>query len=298
MTVLVTGATGNVGAHVVAELQRRGVPVRALVRDAGRAAARLGCQVQLARGDFGDAGSLRRALAGVDRVFLSSADGPEKVAHEAAVVDACAAAGVALVVKASTLAADPRSPLAPLAWNGRSEAHLRRSGVPAAILGSGFYTTNVAMSVHDGRLVAPAGDGRIGMIDPADVGAVAGAVLTSGDHAGRTYRLTGPEAISYADAAAILGLDYMDVPPAAARAGFAAAGLPEWLARHLDGMFALIRAGGFADVTDTVRVLTGRDARGFAASAPAARQQHAGGHRRGDHRGQHDEAERRGAAAA
>jgi uncharacterized protein YbjT (DUF2867 family) len=255
MTVLVTGATGNVGSHVLAELHRRGVPARAFVRSAER----FGDHGDVAVGDFEDAASIRSALDGVDRVFLASADGPQKVAHETAVIDACVQHGVGLVVKASTLHADAASPLPPFAWNGRAENHLRRSGIPAVILRSAFYMTNLLGAFDGGRLFAPAGDGRVAMIDPADVARVAATVLTGGEHAGRTYRLTGPAAITFAEAAAALGADFVDVPPAAAREGLIAAGQPAWLVEHLDGAFGLIRAGAFDEVTDTVRVLTGRE---------------------------------------
>jgi uncharacterized protein YbjT (DUF2867 family) len=175
MTVLVTAATGNVGREVVRELSARRAKVRAFVRDPDAARDRLGDEVELAVGDFADAGSLRRALDGVDRVFLSSADSPAKVEHETAVVDACAASGVRLVAKASTSVADPGSPLPPFAWNGRCEAHLRRSGVPAVVLRSSFYMTNLLTAAEqvrrEGVLAAPAGAGRIAMIDPRDVGA-------------------------------------------------------------------------------------------------------------------------------
>jgi len=199
----------------------------------------------------------------VDRVFLSSADGPMKIAHEAAVIDACAGAGVRLVVKASTLHADPGSPLPPFAWNGMAEAHLRRSGVPAVLLRSAFYMTNLLASADGGMLVAPAGDGRVAMIDPADVAAAAAAVLADPRRAGRTYRLTGPGAITFAEAASALGLEHVDVPPEAALQAMAGAGMPDWLATHLDGAFARIRAGAFGEVTDDVRELCGREAHGI-----------------------------------
>jgi uncharacterized protein YbjT (DUF2867 family) len=271
MTVLVTGATGNVGSHVVRELEQRGLPVRAFVRDPQRAAERLG-SVETAVGDFSDPQSIRRALDGVDRLFLSSADGPHKVEHEAAVIDAAATAGVRLIVKASTVNARAGSPLKPFDWNGRSEDHLRRSGVPAVTLASAFYMTNllaVAEPVrHQGILAAPAGDCAIGMIDPRDVAAVAAVVLAAdGGHVGRTYRLTGPEPVTYARVAEELGgaigtpVRYVDLPPEAARRGLEAAGMPDWLVEHLDGVFALIRAGTFEETTDVVRALTGREPR-------------------------------------
>jgi uncharacterized protein YbjT (DUF2867 family) len=266
MTMLVTGATGNVGSQVVLELQVLGVPVRAFVRDPGKLAG-----VDLAIGDFSDPESIRRALAGVDRVFLSSADGPEKVAHEAAVVDAAAAAGVELIVKASTMLAQVGSPMKPLDWNGRSEEHLKRSRVPAVILASGFYMTNLLAAAEpvsrEGILPAPAGDGAVAMIDPRDVAAVAAVTLTGNDHAGRSYRLTGPEPITYAHIAEVLGAEYVDVPPEAARRSLEAAGMPDWLVDHLDRAFALIRSGALEATTDVVRAVTGREPRDFAAFA-------------------------------
>ncbi|HEX6022137.1 MAG TPA: hypothetical protein VFZ00_09080, partial [Solirubrobacter sp.] len=129
------------------------------------------------------------------------------------------------------------------------------------VLRSAFYMTNLLGMLDGGRLIAPASDGRVGMIDPADVGAVAAAVLSAGDHAGRTYRLTGPAAIGFAEAARALDAEYLDVPPAAAREWLTAAGMPPWLIEHLDGAFARIRAGEFTTVTDTVRVLAGREPR-------------------------------------
>jgi uncharacterized protein YbjT (DUF2867 family) len=262
MTVLVTGATGNVGSQVVAELQARAVPVRAFVRAPGQLEG-----VEPAVGDFADPASIRRALAGVDRVFLSSADGPDKVAHEAAVVDAAAEAGVELIVKASTIGAQAGSPLKPFDWNGRSERHLSASGVPAVTLQSAFYMTNVLAAVRDGVLPAPAGDGAVAMIDPRDVAAVAAVALSGDGHAGRTYHLPGPEAITFAEVAEVLGVRYVDVPPEAARSGLTAAGMPDWLVDHLDGVFALIRAGRLAETTDVVRAVSGREPRDFAAFA-------------------------------
>jgi uncharacterized protein YbjT (DUF2867 family) len=272
--ILVTGATGNVGSQVVRELRERGVSARAFVRDADRAWAIFGNGVDLAVGDFSDTGSIHGALEDVDRVYLSSADGPQKVEHEAAVIDASAAAGVRLIVKASTIGAEPGSPLPTFDWNGRIEDHLRRSGVPAVILRSDFYMTNLLAGAEqvrsEGMLFAPAGGGKIAMIDPRDTGAVGAAVLANGGRAGQTHVLTGPEAIKYEGIAKALSaatgrpVGYADVPEEAAREGLVHAGMPDWLVQQLIGAFRLIRQGWFEETTDTVRTLTGREPRTFA----------------------------------
>jgi uncharacterized protein YbjT (DUF2867 family) len=279
--VLVTGATGNVGSQVVRELRGHGASTRALVRDPDRAAEKLG-GVELTAGDFSDSASLRRALEGVEHIFLTSADGPQKVEHETAVIDAATAAGMPLIVKLSTIGAEVGSPLPPFDWHGRIEEHLRRSAVSAVILRSSFYMSNLLASAeairHTGKLFAPADEARISMIDPRDVAAVAAVVLTTDGHEGQTYELTGPEALTYGRIAKVLSaatgrpVEFVDVPEEAARQGFVEAGMPAWLVEHLIELFRIIRQGALEWTTDTVRVLTGREPRSFAEFA----REHAG----------------------
>src|SRR5262249_23008288 len=153
-------ATGNVGSHTVRELLRRGASVRVFVRDGARARSMWGSDVDVAVGDFADVASVRRAVDGIDRVLLSSADGPDKVAHETTVIDAAAATGTSLVVKASTIMAEAGSPLPAFDWNGRIEEHLERAGVPHVRLQSAFYMTNLLAAAEQvrgaGKLFAPA----------------------------------------------------------------------------------------------------------------------------------------------
>jgi uncharacterized protein YbjT (DUF2867 family) len=199
--VLVTGATGTAGSEVVRALLARGERVRAFVRDPCAAREALGTGVELAVGDFADADSVSSALDGVQTLFLSGPDDPRRVAWEAGAIDAAAAAGVRRVVKLSSVSADPGAPAAFWRWHGQVERHLAEAGLPAVVLRACAFMSNVAMGaaavVGEGRLYAPAGDARIAMIDPRDVGAVAAAVLTDPAHDGRTYLLTGPEAITY-----------------------------------------------------------------------------------------------------
>jgi uncharacterized protein YbjT (DUF2867 family) len=229
MTVVVFGATGNVGAAALRALQARGVDARAFTRAAGD--------------DLDDPASIARALDGADRVILSTPDGPEKVRREQAVIDA--SGHVERLVKLSGAL-----PIPPYDWHGAIEDHLRASGIPHAVIRAQFFTTN--LQVFDGVLAAPAGDAKVAMIDPRDVGEAAAAALFEDRP---EYRLSGPEPITFAHAARTLGARYVDLPPEAL-----AGTRPEWLARHLDGIFSLVRAGRFARVTDDLPALLRRPA--------------------------------------
>src|SRR5262245_54714839 len=127
--VLVIGATGRVGAHVVRELLARDASVRAFARDPEKAAATLGDAVEVAVGDLNDPVSVRRAMRGVDRVVLISANCPNEAAQEIGVIDAAAAAWVQRIVKLSAIGAEAGSALLFSDAHGRSEEHLRQCTV-------------------------------------------------------------------------------------------------------------------------------------------------------------------------
>jgi uncharacterized protein YbjT (DUF2867 family) len=121
-----------------------------------------------------------------------------------------------------------------------------------------------------GTIVAPAGDAKIAMTDPRDIAAAAACALVDGDHDGRSYVLTGPRAVTYAEVAAdlstVLGreITFVDVPDDAARAGMLASGAPDWFADSLVVLYGLLRDGIAAHPADGVRTLTGREPRTFA----------------------------------
>jgi len=204
--ILVTGATGKVGSAAVRELRSRGVPVRALVRDPDRARplARLGAE--LAVGDFAEPATLDGAMAGVDTLVLVGPGGPPE--QELAAVAAAVRAGVGHVVKL-TSQASPDSPIARQRWHAEVERGLAASGLAHTLLRSNAFMQNLLMLApgiaRTGGFASSAGAGRIGMVDARDVGAVAAAVAADpARHAARTYRLTGPQLVSYGDVAGVL----------------------------------------------------------------------------------------------
>lgn len=272
--ILVTGATGTVGSHVVRELRSRGARVRGFVRDPDAARGKLGGGIELAAGDFADPDSLRRAVDGTEAVFLAAANDPRQVEYETNLIDAARQARVRAIVKLSAAIAEPGSPLEFGDWHGRIERHLATSGVPAVILRPSFFMSNLLASAGqiavDGKLRAPAGAAEIAMIDPSDVAAAAAVVLTEDGHLGRTYPLTGPAALGYRQIADQLSaatgraVEFVDLPDDAARRGLLDAGMPDWLAEHLITLFGILREGPAEPVSRAVRDLTGREPTSFA----------------------------------
>ena len=184
------------------------------------------------------------------------------------------AADIGRIVRLSALPAAPGAPVAFWDWHGRIDAHLRRRGVPGTVLGAGFYASNLLGAADgvafDDRLYAPAGDARVAVIDPRDVGEVAAAVLTTPGHDGATYALTGPEAVSHAEIAAHLSaalgrrVDYADVPDdAAQQARSTRTRRRRWPSRSSRSTPRSGR-GALARTTSAVRDLTGRPPRGIA----------------------------------
>jgi uncharacterized protein YbjT (DUF2867 family) len=266
-----------VGGEVVRALLARGVRVRALARDATKAAPLAALGAEVAVGDLADPDSLARALAGVERAFLASALDPRQVELQGNFVEAARRARLALVVKLSGLGTAPESPLASGRWHARTERDLERSGVPWTFLRPPYFLQNalrMAPVVAATRtLPNPLGCARVAGVDVRDVAAVAVAALSTDAHAGKAYAVTGPEALTFSEMAdaisAAIGrpVTCVAVSPRASRERMLAAGMPEWHAEALTEFSAYLGAGGGAEVADTVGRLTGRPARRFAALA-------------------------------
>ncbi|MGR4884658.1 SDR family oxidoreductase [Streptomyces sp. LARHCF249] len=270
-TVVVTGATGNVGRHVVSELRRRGIPHRALTRNPEGATAVLGPGADLAQGDFTDPESLRAAFAGAEQAFLICANDPRQVENAAHAIEAAATAGVRQIVLLSTVGAEAGAEKTFADQHGRMEHRLRSAGIPFVILRSSFLMSNLFGSLptigQAGRIFLPADDVSVAMIDPRDVAACAVAVLSGQSSDGETHLITGPEAITFTEVAHQLStalgrtVEYVAVPDEAALAGMLGAGMPPWLAEGVVGIFQMLREGANADTTDSVRQLTGHEPR-------------------------------------
>jgi len=271
--VLVTGATGRTGRLLVAAL-RRDHPVRALVRPSSTIPAKWGPEVELAHGDLADPASLRAAMEGVGTLVLLSPMDPQLDRLEAGALAAARGAGVAHVVKISTTVPALDSPISWWRAHARAEAALRESGLAWTVVrpnGIAFFLLDYAASVRDeGVMRTCAPDGRMALIDPRDIAGVVAAVVAAPDrHRGAVLEVTGPEALSYDDVAALLArllerpVRHEAVSEDVLRSSLLAAGRPEW---EVEGVVANMRmtrgnAHGFDRVTTTVTELIGREPR-------------------------------------
>lgn len=268
--ILVIGAGGKVGGHAVRHLVDRGLGVRTFNRNPARIEA-LGLGVDAVGGDLDRPETLLPALESVDKVLLV-APGFDIPAQEHSVIGAAEQAGVEHLVLLSSLGVDAGVASGPLHAPG--EDRLRSSELAWTILRPAVFMANALMWRDTIRaehvFYEPTGSGRHAMIDPADIGAVGAEVLASPGHEGRTYELTGAEAITSADCAAtlstVLGAEvrHVDVPDEAFRAGMSQAGAPPPLVDSLARYYAMVKAGEFETVTPTVADLLGRPPRTFA----------------------------------
>jgi uncharacterized protein YbjT (DUF2867 family) len=273
--ILVTGGSGNVGTELVRILMARGIPFRAMVRSpdaAQKMAPRAG--VEVVAGDFNDPATIERALTGINRAFLLTPSSEQAEAQQSTFVEAARRAGVQHIVKLSQLAAAEDSPVRFLRYHAAIERAIRTSGLRYTFMRPNLFMQGFLGFRHsiiaEGKFFAAAGDAEISAIDVRDIAAVAAAALTGEGHVGRTYDLTGPEALTHREMAerlsAALGrrVEFVDVPPDVMRGALIGVGLPVWQAEGLVEDYAHYRRGEASAVTSGVRDGAGTAPRTFA----------------------------------
>jgi uncharacterized protein YbjT (DUF2867 family) len=273
--ILVIGGRSKIGAAVIGELLGRGQQVRALVR-AGEPTGSLHAAAEAVTGDLADEGSLVTAMAGVEKVFLLSSPHPDAASWHRNAIDAARRTQVQLLVRSSILGADRESPAEFISAHTTCDRYLEGSGLPYVIVRPNLFLQNIPESTipsidASGIFYADAGGARISMVDTRDVAAVAALALTEPGHAGAHYDVTGPEALSYTDVAAKLTsamgrhISYVGASDDAVRQAFLGAGLTEWFANALVGLYQDYRRSGTdgyaAQVAGTIQQLTSRPAR-------------------------------------
>ena len=272
--IVVTGASGNVGQHVVNELAAQGRAVRALTRQPVRNESRP--TVGWTTADFNNPKSLATALQGADRLVLISPAHRDMEDHQLAVVEAAVKAGVKKIAKLSGLGAGPEAPIRLPQKHHAIEQAIAETGIDYSFVRPNLFMQVLlgsASSINsDGAIYAPAGDGRISFTDARDVARVLAAEVLRDGRA--IVEITGPQALSYAEAARVLSeqigrpVQHVNVTPEQARASMLSMGMDSWLVEAFLELFDIYRAGhGSPVLADNVKACTGQAATSFNTAA-------------------------------
>jgi uncharacterized protein YbjT (DUF2867 family) len=270
-TVLVAAASGLAGSAVIREFVQRKRPVRALVKSRPKARASAAFPtVEIVEGDMSRPETLTEALSGVDRVLLISSANEQMVETQTAFIDATKRAGVPHIVKFSGLsAADVDSPFIFGTMHAEIERYLEQSGLSWTHLRPSQFMTEYLREVPTilahGTLFLPYEDAKIATIDVADIAKAAFVLLTTPGHEGKTYAISGAEALSMAEAADHISqavgiqVQYVNVSREARKQALLAAGVSPFFVDALDaqagerlkGMEAAVHAEAYTDLVGT-----------------------------------------------
>jgi uncharacterized protein YbjT (DUF2867 family) len=270
--ILLTGATGKTGAAAAKVIAEAGVKARIISRDAERAAPLAALGHEIAQGDVADTAFLHAAMAGVTHAFLLLPNTQDQGRMEAAFTDCAKRAGVARIVKLSSIEAHPGIGARVPEMHAASEAYIKASGMAWTMLKPNFFMQTLLAAAAGvkarGELAMPMGSAKISMVDCRDVGAIAAKTLLEDGHEGQSYKLTGPESVSLADVAARMSALYgRDIrytnPPLAFYREILLKALPDpWRVDAVCEIFATTAKGerSIETVTDTLPTLLGRPA--------------------------------------
>ncbi|BCL30008.1 NAD(P)H-binding protein [Streptomyces aurantiacus] len=281
MSIVVTGATGHLGKHVIDGLLEK-VPadrITAVVRNKEKAADHAARGVRIAVADYNAPETFDSVFSAGDTVLLISGNEFDKgrVGQHKVVLAAAKAAGVALLAYTSA----PGSLTAALADDHReTEAAILESGLPYTLLRNGWYnenyTENLAPVLEHGAVVQAAGEGRISSASRADYAAAAVAVLTGEGHENKTYELGGDVAWSFTEYAAEVSkasgkeIAYNSVPVETYKGILTGVGVPEPMAAILAGVDESTKKGELVVGSGDLSRLSGRPTTPIAESVAAA----------------------------
>lgn len=263
--ILVFGATGNVGRRLVELLAAQGIGVKAATRQPAGYSGPHG--VEAVDFDLDRPETFGPALAGVDRAFVIARSGdaaPQNALN--AFFDQAKAAGVQHIAFLTAAGAEMNEEVG----LRKAERHLMATGLDYTLLRPTWFMQNFStgfiqpMIAQMGAIYLPAGDGKTSFIDAGDIAAVAAAALTEPGHAGQAYTLTGGEALSYGEAAAVIAeaagrpVGYVAIPNEAFRQSLIDNGWPAESAGFMAGLFQPVEQGWAAAVSPAVAAILGR----------------------------------------
>jgi uncharacterized protein YbjT (DUF2867 family) len=276
-TILVTGATGNVGNEIVRQLSAiatkdSNVKVKAGVRSI-KNGDKLEEKTELVEIDYTKPESLSKALEGIDDLFLLTPFQSDMVELSSNLVSEATKAGtIGHILKLSVMGADSDPGITPSRLHRQAEKIIEQSGIPFTFLRPNFFMQNFvnffSNSIKsEGAFYLPAGDGKASFVDIRDIASVAVKILTdnqNGKYDGKAYNITGSEALTYRDTAEILSkevskrISYVNISEDDARKGLKEMGMDNWFIDSMMELFTISRAGYLSSISPAVQELTGK----------------------------------------
>lgn len=273
--ILVTGATGNVGSEIARQLIARAIPFRIYVRDADKAATMIGSDgYDISLGSFSDQAEFAAALNGVTSIYMVTNQSETFKTDLQRMVQQVKAAGIERFVMLSA-EGDPESDIFFVRRTGELESIVRAADLSWTFLRPDWFMQNFANYVAMGMVAFPEGPGKTSFVDVRDIAEVAIKALTETGHQSRTYRLTGPDAMTFAQAAArisaVLGRDipFVGITPEQMRDALIAQGAEAWYADMNAEMTFAVRMGMSFSPSNDIEFLLGRKPRSLEVYAEA-----------------------------
>ncbi|ROQ05541.1 uncharacterized protein YbjT (DUF2867 family) [Rathayibacter sp. PhB93] len=263
-TLAVTGSTGVLGGLVARELATLDTAQRLLVRTPVKAPQLPDSTVHPF--SYTDRPAAIAALTGVETLFMVSAsESAERLDQHRSFIDAAAAAGVRHIVYTSFIAAAPDAVFTLARDHFVTEEYIKASGMAWTFLRDSFYIDFMeALVGDDGVIRGPGGTGRVAIVSRADVARTAVAVLRDPSaHAGRTYDLTGPEALTFAEVATTISrvrgrdVTFLDESIEEAHASRAGYGAPGWQVDAWVSTYTAVASNDMSAISDAVETITG-----------------------------------------
>ncbi|OUS18945.1 NAD(P)-dependent oxidoreductase [Rhodobacterales bacterium 59_46_T64] len=270
--ITVFGATGTTGAPLVETLLAKGADVRAVTSDPAKIdeLKAKGCEAVTA--SFTDPAALEQACAGAEKIYLVTPAHLDMRQWKANAIAAAKAAGVKHVVLATGLGASPKAGLTFGKWHSESQELLKESGLDWTFVQPTYFIQNLmwqAGSIAKNGVYYDDLGGPVSWIDARDIADVAAEALTGADHAGKGYGVTGPEALTGDEIAAVLsqvtGKPITSVTLSAdeAKAAMVAGGMQDEVAAAMVELASIAPKGYLGGIETTVSDVLGRPARSF-----------------------------------